>query len=101
MAKRKTQAEKDQEYMDAARAYEAAQEKERKRTSVYATTFCNQGHRLADGKPVEHECYILDPVVLENEIYNGPNAALEFAQKEGRRVHYGKVHSGLEQADVT
>lgn len=87
--------------MEAARAHEAAQEKERKRTSVYATTFCNKAHRIADGKPVDHECYILDPVVLDAETWNGANAALELAQKEGRKLHYGRIHPGLEQSDVT
>jgi hypothetical protein len=33
----------------------------------YVTTFCNKPHRLVDGKPVAHECYILPPLALEYE----------------------------------
>jgi hypothetical protein len=34
---------------------------------VYCTTYCNFGHRLSDGKPVAHECYVLPPRALEAE----------------------------------
>ena len=34
---------------------------------VYCTTYCNHGHRLSDGKPVNHECYVLPPAALEAE----------------------------------
>lgn len=33
----------------------------------YLTTFCNKAHRLADGKPIGHNCYVLDPVKLRLE----------------------------------
>ena len=33
----------------------------------YVTTFCNFPHRLKDGKPIEHNCYILDPKALQAE----------------------------------
>lgn len=26
---------------------------------VYCTSFCNRGHSLEDGKPIDHECYVL------------------------------------------
>lgn len=35
--------------------------------SVYCTTYCNHGHRLSDGKPVGHECYVLPPKALAAE----------------------------------
>lgn len=35
--------------------------------ALYVTTFCNFAHRMEDGKPVEHECYILPPAALEAE----------------------------------
>lgn len=38
--------------------------------SIYCTTFCNSGHRLTDGKPVDHECYVLPPAALEAERKN-------------------------------
>lgn len=36
---------------------------------VYCTSFCNQGHRLSNGHPVNHECYVLktDALRLERE----------------------------------
>lgn len=34
---------------------------------VYATTYCNHGHALENGKPVNHECYVLPPGALEAE----------------------------------
>ena len=37
---------------------------------LYCSSFCNGAHRLADGKPVDHECYVL------------PTAAL-YAEREG------------------
>jgi len=35
--------------------------------AVYCTTYCNMGHRLDDGKPVAHECYVLPPLALALE----------------------------------
>lgn len=34
---------------------------------VYATTFCNRGHRTSDGKPVDHECCVLPPAAIAAE----------------------------------
>lgn len=34
---------------------------------VYCTSYCNQGHRLSDGKPVNHECVIIPPRALRAE----------------------------------
>jgi hypothetical protein len=34
---------------------------------VYCTSFCNKGHNLKTGRPVAHECYILDPKKLRAE----------------------------------
>lgn len=36
---------------------------------IYVTTFCNQGHSLRDGQPIEHECYQLSPIKLRVELY--------------------------------
>ncbi len=33
----------------------------------YVTTFCNFPHRLRDGKPIGHECYIIPPSLLRLE----------------------------------
>ncbi len=35
--------------------------------ATYITTYCNFPHRLIDGKPVEHECYVLPPASLQAE----------------------------------
>lgn len=34
---------------------------------VYCTSFCNHGHRLSNGHPVNHECYVLKPEALRLE----------------------------------
>jgi len=34
---------------------------------IYCTTYCNHAHRLSDGKPVGHECYVLPPAALQAE----------------------------------
>ena len=33
----------------------------------YCTSFCNFAHRLQDGMPVNHECYVLVPRLLQAE----------------------------------
>lgn len=40
-----------------------------KRTDLYVTTFCNQAHRLWDGKPIAHCCYVLrvDALIAERD----------------------------------
>lgn len=34
---------------------------------VYLTSFCNHGHRLSNGHPVNHECWVLKPEALSLE----------------------------------
>jgi len=36
--------------------------------NFYVTSFCNFPHRLKDGKPIKHECYILRPESLKLEM---------------------------------
>lgn len=58
--------------------------------SVYCTTYCNQGHRLSDGKPVDHECHILPPKALQAERegdYEGATVILAGAKP--LKVHRG------------
>lgn len=45
--------------------------------NVYCTTFCNFGHDVDTGEPVDHECYDLDPEILKIEMDEGPEAALK------------------------
>lgn len=101
MTKRLSKEEKDRRYMELVREYQAAEEEELARRSVFTTTFCNKGHRLSDGKPVEHECYVLDPTVLQEEAYNGASAALDLVRSGERKMHHHKVHPGLSQEDVS
>lgn len=34
---------------------------------VFCTSFCNKPHRLSDGVPLNHECYVLKPAGLRHE----------------------------------
>jgi len=36
-------------------------------SEVFCTSFCNFGHDLQTGRPVDHECYILPPKALQAE----------------------------------
>lgn len=54
---------------------------------IYATTFCNMGHNTKTGKPVGHECYILDPKSIAAE-RNGDFSIAPV--KEPRKMCKGK-----------
>jgi hypothetical protein len=56
---------------------------------IFCTSFCNHGHRLSDGKPIDHECYVLNPKALEAE--RAGNYALACQLLGGKRI----VHRGL------
>ena len=34
---------------------------------IYQTSYCNQGHDLDTGRPVDHECHVLPPTALAAE----------------------------------
>lgn len=36
-------------------------------SGFYVSTMCNFAHRLSDGKPVNHECYVIPPKLLQAE----------------------------------
>jgi hypothetical protein len=38
------------------------------KNDFYVTSFCNFPHRLKDGKPIRHECYIIPPKLLRAEM---------------------------------
>ena len=48
--------------------------------NTYVTTYCNKPHRLKDGKPVGHECYVLPPKALAAEIDGDIKLACELIQ---------------------
>ena len=45
--------------------------------TFYVTSFCNQAHRLVDGKPIRHECRIIPPAALEAERAGDTDKAIE------------------------
>ena len=60
---------------------------EQKDHRIYCTSYCNFGHRLSDGKPVDHECYILPPAALEAEREDNYELACELISKVNRVLH--------------
>lgn len=57
---------------------------------IFCTSFCNHGHRLNDGKPVAHECYVLPPAALDHERNdNYLYAAQAIDRARPLRVHRG------------
>lgn len=62
-------------------------------SAFYVTTYCNKAHRLSDGKPVGHECYILPPEALRLEREGKFDEAIEILQKA--RVSSTRPHRGL------
>lgn len=61
---------------------------------VFCTSFCNQMHDMATGKPVEHECCILPPRALRAERAGDVQAAIAILMFEK-----GPVHSGVRLAE--
>ncbi len=57
----------------------------------YVTSFCNFAHRLSDGKPINHECYIIPPKFLEQEIQGESWNGKEHDEWRCRR----KIHRGV------
>lgn len=60
-----------------------------KEETSYVTTFCNWAHRLADGVPEGHECYILPPRALLAERDGDFETAARLLRKFKRKVHKG------------
>ena len=57
---------------------------------LYCTTFCNKPHRLEDGKPVEHECFIIPTAALHAEREGDMDRANDILRVwTHRRVHKG------------
>lgn len=58
--------------------------------AVFCTSFCNFGHRLADGKPVGHQCFVLPTEALEAERQGDIDKAYQVLSAwKHRRVHHG------------
>lgn len=51
---------------------------------IYCTSFCNRGHDLSTGRPIDHECYVLNPKALQAECDGDMELALRlFSGKRG------------------
>jgi hypothetical protein len=60
--------------------------------SVFTTSFCNKGHLLCDGRPIDHECYVIPPYLLRLEMWDAHNTAEEWSKWcNGRRT----LHKGV------
>ena len=44
---------------------------------VYCTSYCNHGHDVKTGNPVDHECHVIPPKALEAEMAGDVDKALE------------------------
>jgi hypothetical protein len=51
---------------------------------IYCTTYCNHGHRVSDGKPVDHECITIPPKALQAEIDGDFEKAIDIMEKRGK-----------------
>lgn len=59
-------------------------------TDIYVTSYCNHAHRLSDGKPLNHECYVLPPKALQLEREDKVSEAIEvLAQAKPLRISSG------------
>ena len=54
------------------------------------TTYCNFPHRLKDGKPIGHECYIIPPAALQAERDGDMPRAIELIQAGKTSSYYGE-----------
>lgn len=46
-------------------------------TKFYVTSYCNFAHRLSDGSPIRHECYVLPPESLKAEMEGDYEKAID------------------------
>lgn len=60
-------------------------------SDFYVTTRCNFAHRLADGKPIDHECEILPPAALEAERKGDFAEAIRLIEEAKKPVRFGPL----------
>lgn len=59
-------------------------------SKFYVTTFCNHAHRLEDGKPIEHQCYVMPTEALLAERKGDMARAITILDNwKKRRQHNG------------
>ena len=64
-------------------------------SKIYTTTFCNCGHRVSDGKPINHECYILPTPALHAEMKGDMEKAVEILGQWKKRKQHRGVRVGV------
>lgn len=52
--------------------------------ATYVTTFCNFPHRIATGRPIGHECYILPSAMLRADLAGDMDRALNILRERGK-----------------
>jgi hypothetical protein len=64
----------------------------------YVTTYCNFPHRIRDGKPIKHACYVIPPKALAAEIAGNYSLACDLITKGKTFRQFGepslRPHSG-------
>jgi hypothetical protein len=65
-----------------------------KKPRIYCPSFCNKGHLLETGEPVNHECYVLNPEALKAEREDDIEKAIDIG------MHHGKTHKGVKVTDL-
>ena len=48
---------------------------------IYCTTYCNRGHYVKTGRPVNHQCVTIPPSALKAEIDGDIDKAIELIWK--------------------
>lgn len=57
---------------------------------IVGTSYCNRGHRLKDGVPIDHECHVLPPAALRAECGGDVSTAIEIiSDAKPLRQHRG------------
>lgn len=57
-----------------------------KESSAFCTSYCNRAHDLNDGKPIDHNCFILNKKALRMEFLGNVPGAIEIGIVKEPRV---------------
>lgn len=67
--------------------------------TAYSTSYCNHPHRVKDGKPINHECYILPPKALAAEMADDMKSAISLIEDGKKYLAFGQrsllMHRGI------
>jgi hypothetical protein len=59
-------------------------------TGIYCSTYCNFGHDVETGKPIDHECIIIPPEALAAEMGGDYERAIELMRGKSGKMLRGK-----------